>query len=50
MTKYEKWVAATTRPLDILGLLFLIDFLVGRLMPGGPPWWQLSLTVVSTVV
>lgn len=50
MTRYEKWEAATTRPLDILGLLFLVDFLAGRMIPGGPQWWQLSLTVISGLV
>jgi len=50
MTKYEQWEAATTRPLDILGLLFLIDFLAGRLVPSGPPWWQPSLTFISGIV
>ncbi|HEY5880137.1 MAG TPA: ion channel [Nakamurella sp.] len=50
MTKYEKWEAATTRPLDILGLLFLIDFVAGRLVPAGPPWWQPSLTIISGLV
>ena len=43
-------MAATTRPLDLLGLLFLIDFLAGRLVPGGPPWWQPSLTIISVLV
>lgn len=47
---YDRWVAATTRPLDILGLIFLIDFLIGRLAPTGPAWWSLSLTVVSLLV
>jgi voltage-gated potassium channel len=50
MTSYEKWEAATTRPLDILGLLFLIDFVAGRLVPTGPPWWQPSLTIISGLV
>ncbi|WP_395725144.1 potassium channel family protein [Nakamurella sp.] len=43
-------MAATTRPLDLLGLLFLIDFLAGRLVPGGPSWWQPSLTIISILV
>ncbi len=49
-TRYDRWVAATTRPLDILGLLFLIDFVAGRLVPDGPAWWQPSLTIISTAV
>ena len=49
-TRYDKWVAATTRPLDILGLLFLIDFLAGRLVPDGPSWWLPSLTIISVLV
>lgn len=49
-TRYDRWVAATTRPLDILGLLFLLDFLAGRLVPDGPSWWLPSLTVISVLV
>lgn len=47
---YDRWVAATTRPLDILGLIFLIDFLIGRLVPDGPAWWAPSLTLISVLV
>lgn len=47
---YDRWVAATTRPLDILALIFLIDFLAGRLVPDGPAWWAPSLTVISLLV
>jgi voltage-gated potassium channel len=43
-------VAATTRPLDILGLIFLLDFVAQRLVPDGPSWWALSLTVISVLV
>lgn len=47
---YDRWVAATTRPLDVLGLIFLIDFLIERLVPDGPAWWAPSLTLVSVLV
>ena len=49
-TTYDKWVAATGRPLDILGLLFLVDFMAGRLVPEGPSWWLPSLTFISVLV
>ncbi len=48
--RYQRWVRVTTRPLDVLGWLFLMDFLAGRLVTDGPAWWQPSLTVISTLV
>lgn len=49
-TTYDRWVAATTRPLDILGWIFLVDFVAQRLVPDGPSWWAPSLTVISVGV
>lgn len=46
----QRWAAISTRPLDILGWVFLVDFVLTRLGPDGPPWWQLSLTVISGIV
>ena len=43
----ERWVAGTSRILDVLALMFFIDFLAGRLFPGGPPWWQPTLNAIS---
>lgn len=48
--KYRRWEAATTRPLDILGLVFLVDFAMQRLVPDGPAWWKPSLTIISVLV
>lgn len=45
--KYQHWVARTSRILDFLAVVFLVDFLAGLLVPGGPPWWQPTLTAVS---
>lgn len=47
---YDRWVAATTRPLDILGVVFLVDFLAERLVSEGPDWWAPSLTLISVVI
>ncbi len=47
---YRKWVAATTRPLDVLALIFLVDFLGERLVDNGPPWFQPWTTVVSLLI
>lgn len=49
-TTYDRWVAATSRPLDILGLIFLLDFVAQRLLPDGPSWWAPSLTIISVLV
>jgi voltage-gated potassium channel len=43
-------VAATSRPLDVLGLIFLLDFVAAGLVPGGPSWWAPSVTIISVVV
>lgn len=48
--RYQQWVDRTSRLLDLLALIFLIDFLLGRVAPGGPPWWQPTLTAVSLVI
>lgn len=46
----QQWVAATTRLLDSLAVVFLVDFLAGRLVPAGPPWWQPALSAISIAV
>lgn len=48
--RYDRWVELTTRPLDILAVVFLVDFAAGRLMPDGPPWWQPTLSAVSFLI
>ncbi len=48
--RYQKWVKVTTKPLDILALLFLIDFLVGRIIDTGNTWGQTALTAVSLLI
>jgi voltage-gated potassium channel len=48
--RYDRWVAATTKPLDILAVVFLVDFALSRLTPEGPPWWQPTLTVISLLI
>jgi|SRR6478609_101559 len=48
--RYDRWVAATTKPLDILAVVFLADFAATRLTPEGPPWWQPTLTVISLLI
>ena len=48
--RYDRWVAATTKPLDILAVVFLVDFAATRLTPEGPPWWQPTLTVISLLI
>lgn len=45
--RYDRWVAATTRPLDLLAVVFLVVFLLGRLVPEGPPWWRTTLNAIS---
>ncbi|MGS0683663.1 potassium channel family protein [Nakamurella sp. GG22] len=47
---YRKWVAATTRPLDVLALVFLVDFLGERLVDNGPSWFQPWTTAVSLLI
>ena len=32
MNRYDRWVAATTRSLDILAIVFLADFLLNGLI------------------
>jgi voltage-gated potassium channel len=45
--RYQNWVSRTTGILDTLALIFLIDFLAGRLVPDGPDWWQPTLSAIS---
>jgi voltage-gated potassium channel len=48
--RYDHWVARTTRLLDALALIFLIDFLFSRVAPNGPPWWQPTLNTISFLI
>ena len=48
--RYERWVARTSRLLDVLALIFLIDFLFSRVAPNGPPWWQPTLNAISFLI
>ena len=48
--KYQRWVAATTRPLDVLALIFLIAFLAGRLADNPPDWLALAITAISLLI
>ena len=43
-------MAHTSRLLDILAVVFLVDFLALRLAPGGPPWWQPTLEFISVAI
>ena len=48
--RYDRWVAKTSRLLDVLALIFLIDFLFSRVAPNGPPWWQPTLNAISFLI
>ena len=48
--RYQKWVQATSRPLDILAFIFLIDFLLGRILETGASWGRTALTAVSLLI
>ncbi len=48
--RYQWWVARTSRLLDILALVFLADFLAGRLIPDGPSWWHPALNLISLAI
>ncbi len=48
--RYDRWVARTSRLLDVLALVFLIDFLFSRLTPDSPPWWQPALNAISLLI
>ncbi len=48
--QYQRWVAATTRPLDVLALIFLVDFLAGRLVDNGNWGWQPVLDAISLLI
>jgi voltage-gated potassium channel len=45
-----RWVARTSRLLDVLAWIFLVDFVIGRLIPAGPTWFHPALDVVSFVI
>jgi len=45
-----RWVARTSGLLDILAWVFLVDFVAGRLIPGGPSWFHPALNFVSFAI
>lgn len=50
MTRYDRWVSATSRVLDILALVFLADVSLNWLVTPGPPWWQPSLDGIAWTI
>jgi voltage-gated potassium channel len=50
MSRYDRWVAATSRILDILAVIFLADILLNWLVTPGPPWWRPTLDVIAWTV
>jgi len=48
--RYDRWVAKTSRILDVLALIFLIDFMFTRLAPNGPSWWLPALDAISFLI
>lgn len=50
VVRYQRWVNGTSRVLDILAVIFLIDFVAGRLVVAGPPWWQPTLNIISLLI
>ncbi len=48
--QYRNWVAATTRPLDVLAFIFLAAFLANRLVDTGPDWWQPFFAAISLLI
>jgi voltage-gated potassium channel len=48
--RYQQWVAHTSRLLDILAIVFLLDFLADRLIPNGPSWWNPTLDFISVAI
>lgn len=47
VSRYDRWVQATTRLLDGLAMVFLADVLLGWLFPHGPSWWHHALNAVA---
>ncbi len=47
MNRYDRWVAATTKTLDILAMVFLANFLVNWLLEPEAGWWSLTFTLVA---
>ncbi|MET0864045.1 MAG: potassium channel family protein, partial [Nakamurella sp.] len=45
-----RWVGRTTGLLDVLAWVFLVDFVAGRLIPGGPSWFHPALDFVSFAI
>ncbi len=48
--QYRNWVAATSRPLDVLAFIFLAAFLANRLVEDGPDWWKPFFAAISLLI
>jgi len=47
MNRYDRWVAATTRSLDILAIVFLADFLLNWFIAPNSAWAGATFSVVA---
>lgn len=47
VSRYDRWVEATSRALDGLAMVFLADVLLGWVFPQGPSWWHRALSLVA---
>ena len=47
MNRYDRWVAATTRSLDILAIVFLADFLLNWFIAPEAAWWGPTFSLVA---
>src|ERR1700712_396510 len=50
VTRYDRWVASTSRILDVLAFIFLIDVFLDWLIRSGPPWWNPTLDTVACII
>jgi hypothetical protein len=50
MSRYDRWVSATSRTLDILALIFLADVTLNWFTTPGPPWWQPNLDIIAWTI
>lgn len=47
MNRYDRWVAATTRSLDILAFVFLANFLINWFLAPEGAWWKLTFSLIA---
>jgi len=47
MSRYERWVSATSRILDVLALVFLAVVTLNWLVTPGPSWWSPTLDAIA---